>query len=92
MSKGLNTTIALGGAMLALMAVSTGASAQGASEYGNSVAQPAVEWDLGAPDPMAITWPREERARPYRETVEERSETTSATGHASPARKVRSGD
>ena len=92
MSKGLNTTIALGGAMLALMAVSTGAGAQGASEYGNSVAQPAVEWDLGAPDPMAITWPREKRAQPYRETVEERNKTTSSTGHASQARKVRSGD
>ena len=76
MSKGLNTTIALGGAMLALMAVSTGAGAQNASEYGNSAAQPAVKWDLGAPDPMAITWPREDRARPYRETVAERNETT----------------
>jgi hypothetical protein len=80
MSKGLNTTIALGGAMLALMAVGMGASAQGA------------KWDLGAPDPMAITWPREERTQPYRETVEERNQPTIATGDAAPGRKVRSRD
>jgi hypothetical protein len=81
MSKGLNTTIALGGAMLALIAVGTGASAQGA------------KWDLGAPDPMAITWPREEPAQPYRETVEEeRNQPTNATGDAAPERKVRSRD
>lgn len=80
MSKGLNTTIALGGAMLALIAVGTGASAQGA------------KWDLGAPDPMAITWPHEERAQPHRETVEERNQPTNATGDAAPGRKVRSRD
>jgi hypothetical protein len=91
MSKGLKTTIALGGMMLA-MAAGTGAMAQGAKEYGNTQ---GAEWDLGAPDPMAITWPRVERAQPYSETVQGRNEPTTATGYVgdvSPKRKVRSGD
>jgi hypothetical protein len=64
----------------------------GANEYGNAAGQPVVEWHIGGPDPIAITWPGEERQHPYRETVQKRNEPTSTTGDASPKRKVRSGD
>ena len=92
MSKGLNTTIALGGAMLAFIMANAGASAQGANEYGNAAGQPVVNWDIGGPDPMAITWPGEEPVQPRREIVQERNQPTSASGDVSPRRKVRSGD
>jgi hypothetical protein len=95
MSKGLKTTIALGGTMLAIMAAGSGAIAQCANDHRNAAGQHGVEWDLGGPDPMAITWPGEERPHASCVTVEEQNQPTSATGDvgdASPKRKVRSGE
>lgn len=96
MSMGLKTTIALGGTLLTLMAVNTGANAQGANEYGNASGQPRIEWheDTGPDGPVTFKRRGEERET-YRETVEERNRSTSATGDAgsvAPKRKVRSGD
>ena len=96
MSKGLNTTIALGGAMLALFAGGTGAGAQSVNEYGNAAGKPAVEWEAGSDGQVPVfRSPLGEARGSYRETVEERNQSTSATGDtggASPQRKVRSGD
>ena len=96
MSKGLNTTVFVGGTILALFAVGTGANAQGANEYGYGAGKPIVEWETGSDGQVPVfKSPRREPRVSYSETVQERSQSTSATGDTgatSPKRKVRSGD
>ena len=96
MSKGLNTTVVLGGTILALFAVGTGANAQSANEYGNGAGKSVVEWEAGSDGQVPVfKSPRREPRSSYSETVQERNQSTSATGDtgsASPKRKVRSGD